>query len=92
MRKKRITIPAFLEVLQGGNRVFVPSEEYLSNLDFRSQVVDRALVELGRWRDRFGSILDLVVHRESQAVVREVDLLKEKLGRNWPKMPDNLLD
>lgn len=92
MRRKQMTIPAFLEVLQNGKRAFVPSTEYLSNPDFRGQVVSRALAELGKWREKFGNILDLVAHTDGQVIVRQIDKLKEKLGRDWPTMPDDPLD
>ena len=92
MRRKQKTIPAFFEVLDKGQLVFVPSAECLSNPGFHKKVVDRALAELGEWRDRYGTIIELLAHKEGQAIVGQIDRLKGKLGVDWPMLPDRLQD
>jgi hypothetical protein len=92
MSRKQSRIPAFLELTDDGKRVFVPSDAYLANPDFRRQVIARALAELGQWRDRFGGLFDLIAQDDAQAIVRQIDTLKKKLGRDWPKLPLEILD
>jgi hypothetical protein len=91
MSRKRSRIPAFLELTDHGRRVFVQSDAYLANPEFRGQVVNRALAELGRWRERFGDLFDLIAQDVAQAIVRQIDTLKKKLGRHWPELPVDVL-
>jgi hypothetical protein len=89
MRKKRPRVPAFLELMQNSQRGHVPSSQYLHDDDLRRQAVDRALGELGSWRERFGNILVVIGHREGRSIVDQVDELKSQLGGNWPDLPDD---
>jgi hypothetical protein len=81
MRRKRSAVPAFLELIQSGKRAFVPSDEYLRVPVFRQQATKLALIDLARWRDQYGNILEILGHVEGRAIVHQIDKLKGKLGR-----------
>ena len=91
MRRKRATVPAFLELSQNGKRAFVPFDVYLHDPEFRGQVVNLALANLANGAKGLGTFSTWWRTWEGQAIVHQIDKLKERFGRNWPTLTDDPL-
>lgn len=91
MSKRRLVIPAYLEVLLNGEQVFVPVAKCKDDPELMGQVINKALAELEHWRDKYGDLFVFFDYQPAKRIITVIDRLKQKMGDQWPTLPDELL-